>query len=109
MQITTKKIFTKQEDGTYLGHDAYRLTKSYRDSDGKERKTHVLYLGRLEGLTRQDRKELAWMLNPDQIPSMAVIYGSQVAIGEFISVLIGWLLLPMLKRIEAFRETNPKE
>ncbi len=62
MQITTKKIFTKQEDGTYLGHDAYRLTKSYRDSDGKERKTHVLYLGRLEGLTRQDRKELAWML-----------------------------------------------
>ena len=62
MQITTKKNFTKQEDGTYLGHDAYRLTKSYRDSDGKERKTHVLYLGRLEGLTRQDRKELAWML-----------------------------------------------
>ena len=34
MQITTKKIFTKQDDGTYLGHDAYRLTKSYRDSDG---------------------------------------------------------------------------
>ena len=62
MQITTKKIFTKQEDGTYLGHDAYRLTKSYRDSDGKERKTHVLYLGCLGGLTRQDRKELAWML-----------------------------------------------
>ena len=62
MQITTKKIFTKQDDGTYLGHNAYRLTKSYRDSDGKERKTHVLYLGRLEGLTRQDRKELAWML-----------------------------------------------
>ena len=62
MQITTKKIFTKQEDGTYLGHNAYRLTKSYRDSGGKERKAHVLYLGRLEGLSRQDRKELAWML-----------------------------------------------
>lgn len=56
MQITTKKIFTKQDDGTYLGYDAYRLTKSYRDSDGKERKSHVLYLGRLEGLSRQDRK-----------------------------------------------------
>ena len=63
----------------------------------------VLFNGVLVGL------ELAWMLNPDQIPSMAVIYGRQVAIGEFISVLIGWLLLPMLKRIEAFRETNPKE
>ena len=61
-RLNAPKIFTKQEDGTYLGHDAYRLTKSYRDSDGKERKTHVLYLGRLEGLTRQDRKELAWML-----------------------------------------------
>ncbi len=62
MLITKKKSFIKQEDGTYLGHDVYRLTKSYRDSDGKERKSHVLYLGRLEGLTRADRKELAYML-----------------------------------------------
>ena len=62
MQITTKKCFTKQEDGTYIGHTVYRLTKSYRDSDGQERKAHVLYLGGLEGLTRSDRMELASML-----------------------------------------------
>ena len=62
MQITKKKSFIRQEDGTYLGHDVYRLTKSYRNSDGKECKTHVLYLGRLEGLTRSDRQELALML-----------------------------------------------
>ena len=62
MQITKKKIFAKQEDGKYLGYDAYRLTKSYRDSTGKERKRHVLYLGRLEGLTKAERNALAWML-----------------------------------------------
>ena len=62
MQITKKKIFTKQEDGTYLGRDAYRLTKSYRDSGGKERKSHVLYLGSLDGLSKSDRTELARML-----------------------------------------------
>ena len=62
MQITKKKSFTKQEDGTYTGHDVYRLTKSYRDSEGRERKAHVLYLGRLDGLTKGDRQELASML-----------------------------------------------
>ena len=62
MQITKKKSFTRQEDGTYLGHDVYRLTKSYRDADGRERKAHVLYLGGLEGFTESDRKELAAML-----------------------------------------------
>ena len=62
MQITKKKIFTRQEDGTYLGYDAYRLTKSYRDPEGRERKQHILYLGRLDGLTKSDRKELAGML-----------------------------------------------
>ena len=62
MQITTKKCFTKQEDGTYMGRTVYRLTKSYRDSGGKERKAHVLYLGGLEGLGKSERKELASML-----------------------------------------------
>ena len=62
MQITKKKSFVRQEDGTYLGHDVYRLTKSFRDSTGKERKTHVLYLGSLDGLTKSDRQELASML-----------------------------------------------
>lgn len=62
MQITKNKSFVRQEDGTYLGHDVYRLTKSFRDSTGKERKTHVLYLGPLDGLTKSDRQELASML-----------------------------------------------
>ena len=81
MQITTKKIFTKQDDGTYLGHDAYRLTKSYRDSDGKERKAHVLYLGRLEGLSRQDRKELAWMLT-EMIENRQAVMSDNTALYE---------------------------
>lgn len=58
----------------------------------------VLFNGVFVGL------ELAWMLNPDNIPTMAVIYGVQVAIGELVAVIIGWLILPMLKRIEAFKE-----
>ena len=81
MQITTKKIFTKQDDGTYLGYDAYRLTKSYRDSDGKERKSHVLYLGRLEGLSRQDRKELAWMLT-EMIENRQAVMSDNAALYE---------------------------
>ncbi len=48
--------------------------------------------------------ELAWMLNPDNIAAMAVVYGFQVAAGELISVIIGWLLLPMLKRAQIFGE-----
>lgn len=62
MQITKKKSFVRQADGTYLGHDVYRLTKSFRDSTGKVRKSHVLYLGSLDGLTKSDRQELAFML-----------------------------------------------
>ena len=78
MQITKKKSFIRQEDGTYLGHDVYRLTKSYRNSDGKECKTHVLYLGRLEGLTRSDRQELASMLTQMIEQRQAVISDNAV-------------------------------
>ena len=48
--------------------------------------------------------ELAWMLNPDNIAAMAVVYGLQVAAGELIAVIIGWLLLPMLKKAQIFGE-----
>ena len=58
----------------------------------------VLFNGVFVGL------ELAWVLNPDNILTMSVIYGVQVAIGELVAVIIGWLILPMLKRIEAFKE-----
>ena len=78
MQITTKKCFTKQEDGTYIGRTVYRLTKSYRDSKGLERKAHVLYLGSLEGLTRSDRKELASMLTQMIEQHQAVISDNAV-------------------------------
>lgn len=64
MQITKKKTYVKQDDNgeTYICHVAYRLTKSYRDSDGNPRKKHVLYLGPLSGLSKSDRDELAYML-----------------------------------------------
>jgi transposase len=78
MQITTKKCFTKQEDGTYIGRTVYRLTKSYRDSNGRERKAHVLYLGGLEGLTRSDRRELASMLTQMIEQHQAVISDNAV-------------------------------
>ena len=48
--------------------------------------------------------ELAWMLNPDNIAAMAVVYGLQVAAGELIAVIIGWILLPMLKKAQIFGE-----
>ena len=48
--------------------------------------------------------ELAWMLNPDNIAAMAVVYGLQVAVGELIAVIIGWILLPMLKKAQIFGE-----
>ena len=78
MQITTKKCFTKQEDGTYIGRTVYRLTKSYRDPDGRERKAHVLYLGGLEGLTRSGRSELASMLTQMIEQHQAVISDNTV-------------------------------
>lgn len=77
MQITTKKCFTKQGDGTYIGRTVYRLTKSYRDSSGKERKAHVLYLGGLDGLSHTDRKELASMLTQMIEHHQAVISDNQ--------------------------------
>ena len=48
--------------------------------------------------------ELAWMLNPDQIAKMSVIYGFQVAVGELISVIIGYLIVRHLPVEKLFKE-----
>jgi uncharacterized membrane protein len=48
--------------------------------------------------------ELAWMLNPDQIARMSVVYGFQVAVGELISVIIGYLVVRNLPVEKLFKE-----
>ena len=58
----------------------------------------VLFNGVIIGI------ELAYMLNPGNIAAMSVVYGLQVAAGELIAVIIGWFLLPMLKRLNIFEE-----
>lgn len=62
MFITKAKKFRKVEDGRYEAYDSYRLTKSYRDSDGKSRKRNILCLGELKGYSKKRREELAIML-----------------------------------------------
>ena len=48
--------------------------------------------------------ELACMLNPDMIPQMSLIYGLQVAAGELISVVLGWVLIKELEKTELFKD-----
>lgn len=62
MFITKAKKPHRMEDGSYEVYDYYRLTKSYRDADGRTRKRSVLCLGRLEGYDKRRREELAAML-----------------------------------------------
>lgn len=62
MYISTAKKYRKKEDGTIEAYDYYRLTRSYRDADGKTRKQSVLCLGTLDGFTAGERDELADLL-----------------------------------------------
>lgn len=62
MFITKAKKYRQHADGTIVAYDYYRLTKSYRDRDGKTRKRSVLCLGELEGYTKGEREELAGLL-----------------------------------------------
>ena len=48
--------------------------------------------------------ELAWMLNPDHILQMAVVYGLQVAAGELIAVVIGYIIVRHLPVEKLFKE-----
>lgn len=62
MYISTAKKYRKKEDGSIEAYDYYRLTRSYRDADGKTRKQSVLCLGTLDGFTATERGELADLL-----------------------------------------------
>lgn len=50
--------------------------------------------------------ELAWMLSPDNMFTMSIVYGLQVAAGELISVIVGWFLVRDLEKREIFKETS---
>lgn len=62
MYISKAKKYKDQGDGTAKAYDYYRLTKSYIDADGRTKHRSVLCLGELEGLTKEERDELADML-----------------------------------------------
>lgn len=62
MYISTAKKYRRKEDGSYEPYDYYRLTRSYRDSEGRTRKASVLCLGTLDGFTADDRDRLADIL-----------------------------------------------
>lgn len=46
--------------------------------------------------------ELAWMLNKDQMFTMMWVYGAEVAVGELVSVVLGWFLMKALARTKLF-------
>ncbi|MBQ9329091.1 MAG: QueT transporter family protein [Solobacterium sp.] len=48
--------------------------------------------------------ELAWMLNPGHMMETIWIYGLEVAAGELISVIVGYILVRQLKAKELFEE-----
>ena len=48
--------------------------------------------------------ELGWMLSPDNMLAMSVIYGLQVAAGELISVVIGYIVVRHLPADKLFKE-----
>ena len=62
MYISKAKKYRDQGDGTAIGYDYYRLTKSYTDKDGKTKHRSVLCLGELPGFSKEVRDELASML-----------------------------------------------
>lgn len=62
MYISKAKKYRDQGDGTAIGYDYYRLTKSYIDKDGKTKHRSVLCLGELPGFSKEERNQLAAML-----------------------------------------------
>ena len=61
MYITKARKFHQDADGRYTAYDYYRLTRKRYDQYCKERVEHFC-LGTLDGLTKQERDELADML-----------------------------------------------
>ena len=62
MYISKARKYREQGDGTAIGYDYYRLTKSYIDKDGKTRHRSVLCLGELPGFSKEEWDSLARML-----------------------------------------------
>ena len=48
--------------------------------------------------------ELGVLLFPDNVVTGSLICGAEVAVGELISVIIGWFLIKVLERTKIFRE-----
>ena len=48
--------------------------------------------------------ELAWMIPPDHMLTMSLIYGLTVAAGELIAVILGWFLVRELEKREVFKK-----
>ena len=61
MYITKACKYLKDSDGKYVAYPYYRLTRKRYDQYGKAKAEHFC-LGRLDGLTKCDRDELADML-----------------------------------------------
>jgi transposase len=62
MYITKATKYTKDGNGKYDAYHYYRLTRKRYDPFGKEKVEYPLCLGRLDGLTKRERDELADML-----------------------------------------------
>ena len=61
MFITKARKYHKDTDGKYVAYDYFRLTRKRYDRHGRQQVDHFC-LGRLEGLAKRDRDELADML-----------------------------------------------
>ena len=61
MFITKARKYHKDTDGKYVAYDYFRLTRKRYDRYGRQQVDHFC-LGRLEGLAKRDRDELADML-----------------------------------------------
>ena len=46
--------------------------------------------------------ELAFLLMPENIPMGILIFGAEVAVGELISVIVGWFLIKALRNTKIF-------
>lgn len=88
MYISKARKFRDQGDGTAIGYDYYRLTKSYIDKDGKTRHRSVLCLGELPGFGKEERNELAAMLTTMIEKGQSVMCDNPKLYGEAMSLYV---------------------
>ena len=85
MYISKARKYHEQGDGTAIGYDYYRLTKSYIDKDGKTRHRSVLCLGELPGFSKEERDSLARMLTTMIEEGQSVMCGNRKLYEEAMS------------------------